>query len=188
MMKKTVVDLIEILMKIETEAFMTVSRQTELFLLSVGIGAALGVVYDVFRALRAMLPPLGKTVPTAVCDIIYMIIAGLFIYLFSLIAAGGEIRGYYWLGALLGWIIYIFTVGAAVIGVIRTVFSFIYKCLSKVYMIISKPFIVMLQKTREKTNRIFVINAKKIHINCKKNKKHLKNIGVMMYNKIIKIK
>lgn len=180
--------MIEILMKIETEAFMTVSRQTELFLLSVGVGAALGVVYDVFRALRAMLPPLGKTVPTAICDIIYMIIAGAAIYLFSLTAAGGEIRGYYWLGALLGWIIYIFTVGAAVIGVIRAVFSSVYKVLRKIYGVISKPFIVMLQKLREKTGRFFVINAKKMHIKCKKSKNHLKNIKEMMYNKTIKIK
>ena len=175
-------------MKTDTEAFMTVSRQTELFLMSVGIGAALGVVYDVFRALRAMLPPLGKVIPTAVCDIVYMMIAGLFIYLFSLTAAGGEIRGYYWLGALLGWVIYILTVGAAVIGIIRTVFSFVYRCLSKIYGVISKPFIVMLQKLREKTGCVFVINAKKLRIKCKKSKKHLKNIGEMMYNKDIKIR
>lgn len=169
--------MMNILLKIETEAFLTVSRQTELFLMSVILGVLLGAVYDVFRALRAMLPPLGKPLPTAVCDVIYMIISGLGIYLFSLTAAGGEVRGYYWLGAFLGGVIYILTAGAAVIGIIRSVFSFVCRILKKIYATISRPFFVMLQKIRDKTNRVFVINAKKIHINCKKNKKHLKSTG-----------
>ena len=84
-----------LLTKIEPEAFFTVSEQTELFLLSVLAGVTFGVLWDVFRALRVMLPPMRSTALTAVCDALYMIICGLGLYIFSLLFARGEIRAFY---------------------------------------------------------------------------------------------
>ena len=79
-----------LLTKIEPEAFFTVSEQTELFLLSVLAGVTFGVLWDVFRALRVMLPPMRSTALTAVCDALYMIICGLGLYIFSLLFAGRD--------------------------------------------------------------------------------------------------
>ena len=115
-----------LLTKIEPEAFFTVSEQTELFLLSVLAGVTFGVLWDVFRALRVMLPPMRSTALTAVCDALYMIICGLGLYIFSLLFARGEIRAFYWLGALLGAVIYILTVGTVIMGFLRWLFGGIY--------------------------------------------------------------
>ena len=115
-----------LLTKIEPEAFFTVSEQTELFLLSVLAGVTFGVLWDVFRALRVMLPPMRSTALTAVCDALYMIICGLGLYIFSLLFARGEIRAFYWLGALLGAVIYILTAGTVIMGFLRWLFGGIY--------------------------------------------------------------
>lgn len=112
-----------ILSDIEPEAFFTVSEETELFLLSVLLGGGLGVLYDVFRALRVVFPPLGKPAATAVCDVIFFLCSGYIIYLFSLLCARGEVRGFFWAGALLGGIIYLLTAGTVVMGIIRTVMA-----------------------------------------------------------------
>lgn len=158
------------LVKIETETFMPVSRQTELFLLSVLLGAAFGVIYDVFRALRVVFPVLGKKLPTALCDILYFLICGVGIYLFSLIAARGEVRGYYWLGAFLGAVMYLLTAGTVVIGVIRAVFGTVYGAFKRIFTAISKPFISLFRKIFTKKDFKFVINDKKTSPNCKNRK------------------
>lgn len=177
-----------LLTKIEPEAFFTVSEQTELFLLSVLAGVAFGVLWDVFRALRVMLPPMRSTVLTAVCDALYMIICGLGLYIFSLLFARGEIRVFYWLGALLGAVIYILTAGTVIMGFLRWLFGGIYGFLHKVYLFAAKPFVFFRQKMLTKMNFKFVSNAKKIRAKSKNYKKHLKNIPEMLYNKSAKMK
>jgi len=148
--------------KIETEAFFTVSEQTELFLLSVLAGVVFGVLWDVFRALRVIFPPMRSTILTAVCDALYMIICGFGIYIFSLIFARGEIRFYYFLGALLGAVIYIMTAGKVIMGIIRWLFEGIYGALRKVYLFAAKPIVFLRQKMSTKIKEKFVLNAKKI--------------------------
>lgn len=113
--------------KISPEAFMTVPQQAELFLLSVIMGAVFGVIYDVFRAARVVIPPLRRAVPTAVCDILFFVICGVGIFLFSLTFAGGSLRGFFWVGALIGWAIYFFTIGSLILGIIRGIFGGLYK-------------------------------------------------------------
>ena len=78
--------------RIDPETFMTVSRQAELFLLSVPLGAAMGILLDVFRALRAAFPPAAKTLPTAVCDIVWLVLCGLGLYGFSVWTGDGMVR------------------------------------------------------------------------------------------------
>lgn len=123
------------------EAFFTVNEQAELFLMSAGMGILFGVLYDVFRTLRVVFPPLGKVIPTAVCDAVFVTICGFGIYLFSLLFARGEVRAYFALGAALGMTVYLFTVGTVVIGIIRVVFGTVYKILLKVYNIIKIPIV-----------------------------------------------
>ena len=161
---------------IETEAFFTVSQQTSLFLLSVLMGAVMGVLYDVFRAVRAAFPFMRKTIPTVVCDILFMLIAGLTVYIFSLLFAGGEVRGYYWLGSALGMVIYLMTVGTVVIGIIRWVSELIYRIIRRLWVFFTKPFAKLLRKNTTKKGYNFVSIAKKMFPNCKKLKKDLQKI------------
>lgn len=163
--------LTELLANIETEAFMPVCRQTELFLLSVLLGGCLGVLWDVFRAVRAIFPVMGKSVPTAVCDALYIVLCGIAIYFFSLIAGDGMVRGYYWAGAFIGALIYILTAGTVVIGIIRAVFGTIYKVIGGIFRKIFSPVIGWAQKIGTKRSYKFVTNAKKFLVSIKITKK-----------------
>lgn len=174
--------------KISPEAFFTVSEQTELFLLSVLMGGVFGILFDIFRALRVIVPILKKPLPTAVCDILFFIICGFGIYLFSLLFARGEIRGYYWLGALLGGVIYLLTAGTVVMGIIRTVFGVFYSMLRKIFILISAPFIRLYTQIRTKMHKGFVVNAKKSAPVIKNKEKHLKKQRKILYNKDAKMK
>ncbi|WP_432650117.1 spore cortex biosynthesis protein YabQ [Huintestinicola sp.] len=167
---------------------MPVCRQTELFLLSVLLGAGLGVLWDVFRAVRAIFPVMGRTVPTAICDGLYLILCGIGIYIFSLLAGDGQVRGYYWLGAFLGAVIYILTAGTVVIGIIRRVFGTIYRLLGGAFRKAAKPFVRMYQKIDTKNGNKFVTNAKKMFHKCKNYQKDLKSKGHMVYNKTAKMR
>lgn len=178
--------------EISPEAFFTVNEQTELFLMSVLLGGVFGAVYDVFRALRVIFPALRRTIPTAVCDVIFFIICGFGIYVFSLLFARGEIRGYYWIGALLGGIIYLMTAGTVVIGVIRAVFGAIYSLLNKIFIkvrdLLVKPAVHIFNKMRTKMRGVFVTNAEKMKKRSKNREKHLKYKRKILYNKKAKMR
>lgn len=166
--------LTELLANIETEAFMPVCRQTELFLLSVLLGGCLGLLWDVFRAIRAIFPVMGKSVPTAVCDALYIVLCGIAIYFFSLIAGDGMVRGYYWAGAFIGALIYILTAGTVVIGIIRAVFGTIYKVIGGIFRKIFSPVIGWAQKNWHKKKLQICDKRQKIPRKAKNNKKDLK--------------
>lgn len=154
--------------KIEIDTFFSVSEQTELFLLAVLMGCVFGLIYDVFRALRAAVPVMKREVPTAVCDVLFMLICGLGIFVFSLVFARGEIRAYYWLGAFLGAVIYIMTAGNVIIGIIRWFFGGVYRIVNKICTWISDKIKQTVLKIRKKNDYKFVSNDKILSPNCKK--------------------
>ena len=166
-----------LLVNIEPETFMPVCRQTELFLLSVLLGGGLGVLWDVFRAVRAIFPVMGRTVPTAICDGIYLILCGMGIYIFSLLMGDGQVRGDYWLGAFLGAVIYILTAGTVMIGIIRRIFGTVYRLAGGAFRKAAAPFTRMFKKIGTKKGYKFVTNAKKMFQKCKNYQKDLKSKG-----------
>ncbi|MDE6593738.1 MAG: spore cortex biosynthesis protein YabQ [Oscillospiraceae bacterium] len=166
--------LLRLLEEIETEAFFTVAEQTELFLLSVVMGGCFGVLFDVFRALRVLLPPLKGSVATAVGDIIFFCICGFGIYVFSLLFAGGEVRGYYWVGAFLGGVIYLMTVGTVVMGIFHGIFDRLYRILNKILVRIGKFIKKIFTKVSRRIKEKFVFNAKKHKENKENFQKDLK--------------
>lgn len=163
-------DILPLMTEIETETFFTVAEQTELFLLSVVMGAVFGVLFDVFRALRVVFPPLGGSAATAAEDIIFFVICGFGIYVFSLTFAGGEVRGYYWVGAFLGGVIYIMTVGKVVMGIFHGIFDRLYRLIKKIFLIICGKFRKIIREKPLKSKVKFVKNAKKILPDRKKTK------------------
>lgn len=178
--------------EISPEAFFTVNEQTELFLMSVLMGGAFGVIYDVFRALRVIFPALKGTIATAVCDVIFFVICGFGIYVFSLLFARGEIRGYYWIGALLGGIIYLMTAGTVVIGIIRAVFGAVYSVVGRIFAkirdLLWRPIVRVYSEMRTKIREKFVSNAEKTERKGKIKEKHLKYMRKILYNKKAKMK
>lgn len=89
------------------ESFFTVSEQLNLFFICILFGIPLGLLYDVFRILRIILP--HNALATAAEDVLFFIIYSVFIMLFTYTAARSEFRMYFIFGNLAGFFIYYFT-------------------------------------------------------------------------------
>lgn len=107
------------------ESFFTASQQLRLFLLSCLFGIPIGIVYDIFRTIRVVIPH-GKIL-AALEDILFFALYGVFIMCFTVTAARSEFRFYFCAGNLLGFIVYFFTVGNLVVSVIKKIAVFIKK-------------------------------------------------------------
>lgn len=162
--------------------FFSVSQQTASFLLSVLIGAALGVVYDCFRVARILLPPLAKPKPTFFEDILFWLIYGFCVFCFAASAARGQVRVFMLLGSLLGFALYILTIGNLITGVIRSIVNAVYRVLHKVYFTLIEPIVKLVRIFCQKVYRFFVGSHKNNRKLIGSVKNHLKNRGKLVYN------
>ena len=171
----------------QLETFFSISHQAGLFLMSVLLGAILGVVYDVFRAFRIVFPPARKSGAVFVQDILFWIIYGAAVFCYSTLAARGEIRFFVFLGSLAGFVLYILTIGNFIIGVLRWIFDAFYGVLRKVYSVTIEPIVNLLRRKCQKAVGVFVGSNENRGNNKRSGKKHLKNRLGLVYNKKAKL-
>lgn len=162
--------------------FFSVSQQTAAFLLSVLLGAGLGVVYDCFRVARILLPPLAKPKPTFLADILFWLIYGFCVFCFAAVTSRGQVRVFMFFGSLLGFALYILTLGNLITGVIRTVVTAVYKVLRKVYSVLIEPIVMVMRTFCQKVYRFFVRSHKNNQKLKRSVKNPLKNRGKLVYN------
>lgn len=136
--------------------FFSVSSQTSFFLLSVVLGAALGVVYDCFRVFRILFPPAAKAAAVAVQDVLFWLIYGFGIFLYSAAVCGGSLRFFMFIGSLLGFALYILTLGDLITGILRQLATAVYRILRKVYSVSLEPIVKFLRKNCQKLRHVFV--------------------------------
>lgn len=136
----------------DLESFFTVNQQARLFLISCLFGIPLGILFDIFRALRAVIP--HNTLLVAIEDIICMAVYAVFMTAFTIVAARGDYRFFYTIGNLLGFMIYFFTAGNVVIGVIRKISGW----LRRLFEIMLYPFRKLYGKIVHKCLRLSVKN------------------------------
>ena len=100
-----------------------IQNQTYVFLWSVVIGAFLALIFDFFRVLRRK----GKTKNYIVYiqDIIYWIIVTVIIIMSAFITNDGELRGYMFIGYILGAIIYIASISKIILKISNVALDFI---------------------------------------------------------------
>lgn len=98
-----------------------IQNQVYVFLWSILTGAILALIFDFFRAMRKC----GKDNLLIVClqDVLYLIIAAFVIIMSSFITNDGELRGYMFLGYLLGVIFYLLLLSRMVIKLLSGVFT-----------------------------------------------------------------
>lgn len=154
------------------ETFFNVSEQTWLFLWSCVLGIGLGFVYDMFRVARIVL----KHNRTAVFfeDFFFVVFSALALFAYCTENARGEIRGFIFFGAFLGFILYILTVGIVVVTITKKIVLIIWKIIFAIYNCLLSPIIKLLVRYCQKLKVRFVkivINFKNIY---KKRKKLLK--------------
>lgn len=169
------------------DTFFSISQQTALFLLSVVLGAALGVVYDCFRVFRIVFPPAAKNAAVAVEDIIFWLFYGFCVFCYSAVLARGQVRFFIVLGSLIGFVLYLVTIGNAVTGIIRRIVTAVYKVLRKVYSCTIEPLVKILRIICQKARPVFVRSHKNTEKNERSLKKPLKNHHCLVYNKKAKL-
>lgn len=159
------------------ETFFTVHEQLILFGLSCVFGAVLGVCYDVFRTLRVIFP--HNTWLVVIEDVLFLIGYAVFLSVFASAAARGELRFYYVVGNIIGFIIYFFTVGSAVISTMKKLFSLV----SRIVCFIMRPFSIVYVFLREKAGLKFVESSKVFVKSLKNVKSLLLKSSDSLYNK-----
>ncbi|MBR6385774.1 MAG: spore cortex biosynthesis protein YabQ [Ruminococcus sp.] len=160
------------------ETFFTVSEELVLFGLSCLAGAVIGVFYDIFRVIRIIFP--HNDILILIEDIIFLVGYVIFFMAFSSVSVRGEMRGYYILGNIIGFVIYFFTVGSAVTGAVRKLFLL----LKKIFIFIASPFRAVFAFICKKLSVKFVGNSK-IFAKCfKKSNLLLLKPYCLLYNKM----
>lgn len=161
--------------------FFSTQSQMLSFLLSIFLGVCVGVFYDVFRILRLSLST--HKIVVLVQDILFWLFTAVASFLFVFVVNNGEFRFYFVFGELVGFAVYYFTMGAAVMKITQWLVKIIRKIFRGVFRILLFPF-----------KKIFLVFSPKITNMCKTAKKTTKNSSnkfkfslkrsrVMMYNR-----
>ena len=109
------------------------SEQLNLFLLSLGAGFVLGVVYDILRTIRLTISK-GKAI-IFIFDILYFLIFSLATFLFFLAVNKGEFRSYMIIGEILGFLFYYahITIKNKGFNISRVCVYFLFRVLIRLY-------------------------------------------------------
>ncbi len=152
------------------------SAQTEIFLLSLGFGFLLGILYDVFRTLRLIISRSASF--TVAMDILYFLLCALLVFCFNLVVDSGKIRLYVLFGDMLGWLIYYFSLGEISAKLVNRVISSVKRVVSSIYGLFSRPVRLL----KRKTKKLFSFFKKTIKKFNKKLKFDLQKHRGMVYN------
>lgn len=158
----------------------TVAKETQLFLDSLVLGAALSVGYDLLRVLRLQ----AKHRPAAVSleDFLYFLFCAAVTFGFVLRDNRGAVRGYILVGQLLGWVCWHLTLGEwtvrladAAVRVVRRLLRVVARVVLFPLRILQKPFRRIAGRLCEKMR----LASKKV---IQKGKYGLKRKRMMLYN------
>lgn len=160
------------------ETFFSVHEQLVLFALSCGFGVALGVCYDLIRTFRLLVP--HNQVLVLIEDILFLSGYAVFLSVFASAAARGELRFYYVIGNLIGFALYLVTVGSAVNRTLRKLLAILAQLLKWV----SKPFCVLYAFLCKKAGGKFVEFSKVLVLYFKNVQRLLLKLPLLLYNKV----
>ena len=99
------------------------AQQTLSFLLCIGMGFALGLLYDLIRLIRRSF--FKSKASFYFLDILYFVICTFAVFFFFICINGGEVRGYLLFGLALGWLTYYFTLHSSVCRLTDPISSFV---------------------------------------------------------------
>ena len=165
-------------MKIVPETYFSVSEELRLFGLSCVMGSVIGIASDVVRVIRMILP--HNKVLVAIEDVLFLFFYSMALLVFASVAARGDLRMYFVIGNILGFMMYCATIGSIVTKMLRKLFLIICTCLGMMLC----PFKMFFASLYKKVNVKFVRN---LQINVKLFKKIkivLLKRPSMLYNKM----
>ena len=157
-------------------------RQTTNFLLSLGFGFCIGVLYDVVRTIRLIFGGGKRTV--LIFDILYSAFAGLVTFIFSLVITNGMVMAYVVFGEMLGFFIYYITFGVFAARFSERVTEAVKGFFIKIFKAIATPFLKLFGFFKRVFGKISQKSRKKAVKAAKKSKIHLKLCGSLLYNQL----
>jgi spore cortex biosynthesis protein YabQ len=116
--------------------------QAWLFLATVGVGAAVGVFYDLFRVFRRTVP--HKRWVVQLEDLFFWLVVTVLVFYYMLHKNYGEIRFFALLGMGLGVVLYFATVSRLILKVCVSVVEYIKKVITAVVRILLLPIRLLL--------------------------------------------
>lgn len=120
----------------------SLAEQTYAFLMTILAGGVIGLLFDVYRALRAYLRP--KQFATAITDLFYWIVVTPTVFAMLLAGNWGELRLYVLIGLVIGLILYFQALSAVVIWFVMGLIKGIGRGISRgaigLFRIIALPF------------------------------------------------
>ena len=162
----------------------SLAKQTTNFLLSLGLGFIIGILYDVFRIVRICISK-GK-IAFVISDILYFLVLGVLTFSFCLAVNEGELRFYILFGELAGFSIYYFSLGIVVFSISEKIILTIKKVIHKILSIAFTPFKWVFKKIISFFNKSIQKSRKNGHFFKNKSKLLLKLNNKLLYNLNVK--
>lgn len=158
-----------------------INNQLTQFFLYVVSGMAISIFFDIFRVLRKSIKT--PNIVTYIEDTIFWIVVGFFLIWEIFTISYGELRGYIFIGIILGIILYLVTISKYFINVNVKILNFFKKIILKIKKVvvnisshvlkIARPIMILIRKPVCFLFVNFNKLSHNIHLkNRKKNKKH----------------
>lgn len=122
---------------------LSVDNQAQIFLYTVLGGALIAFIYDIFRIKRKAIRT-GKLM-TYLEDFLYWIIVALVMFGVVYYSNDGEIRGYLFIGTLIGAVLYILLLSKIVVGSSMLVIRFLTRVVKTIGFVITYPIRLLLK-------------------------------------------
>lgn len=151
------------------------------FLICIASGFVLGALYDIVSALRLNMPVLK--IASSVLDAFFWIIFALMFFITLQLFCGGEFYWFFLVGAIMGFILYIFTLSKILMPVIQKIICFFIGCMKRILHTIFRVYSIILHffSPVGRILRKFVQFILKRIINfVKKNVEILRRFGVLL--------
>ncbi len=161
---------------------LSLSNQANLFLTSVVLGVCLFCFYDFFRALRKVKK--YKNIQVHFQDLIYILVITVYGFYTYLYKSNGEIRFYYFIGILIGGVIYLATVSNYVVWGFTKIMLFAKKIIKQFIKLVLLPVKLAYKITRPYAK----IVKGKVYRKYNKNKKYISRPKRYAKRKISNIK
>ncbi len=144
---------------------LSLATQTRNFLLSLGLGFLLGMLYDVFRIIRLIISKGKATV--VIFDVLYCTVLAFVTFVFFITVNEGEFRFYLLFGEFIGFSVYYFSLGIMIMNA-GELFVDKIKCIFKsVFRVVIFPFKFFFDKIKVASDKLFK--------NCRKRSKNIEN-------------
>lgn len=117
------------------------SNQAYIFLWSFLGGALIAFLYDLFRIRRKAIKTLSVLV--YIEDLIYWIAVALIMFAVVYHSNEGEIRGYIFLGAIIGVVMYILLLSRIIIASSMFIIRLVYRVFKFIFLVLTFPFKIL---------------------------------------------